>query len=174
MSKIIKILIITVFFININQAFSASKITKDVIIKARIENEKFFSYQIEQFKFEQSNLTIKIDKKTGKLLPEETNLIITTNAPSYFRSGYRITVDELTSVCNSIDGIETAADFAHYFVGEEEILESETFAFDDFNTDRERLWAKKVFKIEFDDLSSLSMKEKYCKGRVQLVVGLDF
>ncbi len=157
-----------------HHSLAADSILKIINLSTTIENEKFFSYTIDVFKFEQPSLEVKVNNNTGELMPVKTNLILKTDVPSTFPAGYSIAAKELTSTCEKADGEVSAENFAHYILGEVELDEENTVFFDDLEPMDNGLGVIKPFTISFDTLSEVSIKENRCKGKAILIAGLDF
>lgn len=147
---------------------------KNIMLSADIENEKFFSYSIDTFKFEDPDITVEFDESSRKLENTRSKLVITTNVPSYFQSGYKVSPNKLSSVCVTNDGVKIQEDFADYYIDEDKLVIGESLRFDDFSRDRDSLWVKKPFLIDFSRLNMKLPSASYCKGIAVLVVELDF
>lgn len=144
-------------------------------ISADIENEKFFSYTINRFEFEDSSLMIEVDPVTKKLKSKQTKLIISTTVPSNFSSGYTIVSNTLKSECERTKGNVLISDFAHYYIDNQELKEHGEIHLDDFMTNKENLWIKKDFYIRFDNIDdSVNLETDHCYGEVVLTAGLEF
>lgn len=146
-------------------------------LSASIENENFFSFSIDDFYFTEKNLTIEVDPKKNELVERATKLIISTDVPSSVNLGIKYIVESklLTSSCVNIDGSVIVEDFAHYYLGEDELFEGLEILFDDFEKDRDMLRVEKDFFIKFDSINNLvKFDEDRCSGEVVLTVGLDF
>ncbi|CAK1754700.1 conserved hypothetical protein [Vibrio crassostreae] len=153
----------------------ASEVTQKTInLFVEIENEKFFTYSIEKFEFDQPSLNVEFDRQNGGLMDAETNIVITTNVPSYFQSGYKVLPNKLSSICESNKGDDIQEDFAEYYIGKERLIVGESIVFDDFNRERDVLWVKKPFYIDFSQLNKPLPNASYCKGTAVLLVELDF
>jgi len=153
----------------------ASEVTqKTISLFVEIENEKFFTYAIETFEFDQPSLEVEFDKRNGRLIDAETNIVITTNVPSYFQSGYKVSPKKLTSICEGNRGDTIQDNFAEYFIDDKKLVVGEGVYFDDFSRERDTLWIKKPFYIDFSQLNDPLPSASYCKGTAVLLVELDF
>lgn len=154
--------------------FSSESIIKIINLSTVVENEKSYSYTIDEFKFEQPDLSVEVNKNSNNLMPVSTNLILKTNVPSNFPAGYVVTAKELNSRCESASGEVTAENFAHYILGETELVLNNDVFFDDLEPMQDGLGITKKFMITFDDLADVSLKTSRCKGNAILIASLDF
>lgn len=146
-------------------------------LSANIENESFFAFSIDEFYFKDKNLTIEVDPKKNELVDRTTKLIVSTDVPSSVNLGIKYIVESqvLASSCINMDGNVIVEDFAHYYLGEDELFEGLEVLFDDFEKDRDVLRVEKDFFIKFDSINNLvKFDEDRCSGEVILTVGLDF
>ncbi|HIF9101102.1 TPA: hypothetical protein ACX6PR_002003 [Photobacterium damselae] len=166
------LLIILSFFISFN-VNSKSKIEKNIILTASIDSTKFFSYSIKEFYFEDQELVIDVDYEKNVLEDKKTNLVIKTDVPSFFPSGYTIEASKLSSKCYRTTG-EEINDFAKYFIGGVELKKDIPVKFDDFTKKDEFLWIRKNFEVKFSSLSGFDLHSSRCSGEVILRAQLDF
>lgn len=171
---LMRYLLILVVLISKMAICSEQYIYKDVNLYAKIENENFFSYAIEDFKFKDSYLKIEYDYTKHKFIDAKTKLILVTNAPSYFNGGYEISVEQIGSQCVDIQGSVVVKDFAKYSLQNEVLHHGDVKRFKDFNREGDVLRMEKDFSINFDDMTGINVKEHRCNGQVVLNASLDF
>lgn len=165
------------YLIYLPLAFGSTFEQRTLDLTANIENEKFFSFSINEFYFTEKNMTIEVDHKKNELVDQSTKLIISTDVPTSMNLGVKYIVESnlLTSSCTNINGDLIVKDFAHYFLGENELIEGEGVVLDDFEKDSDMLRKEKDFYIKFDAINSMvNFDEDRCSGEVVLTVGLDF
>ncbi|GLR05570.1 hypothetical protein GCM10007906_31580 [Vibrio hyugaensis] len=166
--------IIILFLLYPSIALSSNSVTKVLPLSAEIQNEKFFSYRIKEFKFKQPRLQVEVDRATGELKSIETKLIVTTDVPSSFSAGYKISTNVLVSECFDNKGNSTKADFAEHTLDGEVLSVGKEITLNDFFTNRDTLWVEKEFKIDFDNDVQVDVEDERCSGKVTLSIGLDF
>ncbi|HIF9137618.1 TPA: hypothetical protein ACX6PJ_001576 [Photobacterium damselae] len=152
---------------------SQSKIEKKIILSASIDSTKFFSYGIKEFYFEDQELVIDVDYENNLLEDKKTNLVIKTDVPSFFPSGYNIEASKLSSKCYGTTG-EEINDFAKYFIGGVELKKDILVKFDDFTKKDEFLWVRKNFEVKFRPFTGFDLHSSRCSGEVILRAQLDF
>ncbi|WCE32216.1 hypothetical protein [Vibrio sp. SCSIO 43137] len=146
---------------------------KKLSLTAVIENKKFFSYRITEFRFETPDLRVDIDMNTGQLEPVNTQLIVSTDIPSIFDAGYKITPSFVGGECVDHDGKFTSAVYPKYVLGDQKLDSGVEVKFTDFSKDKNHLWVKKNFLVTFNHRANLN-KDKKCSGAIALTIGLDF
>ncbi|HIF9373438.1 TPA: hypothetical protein ACX6RV_001291 [Photobacterium damselae] len=152
---------------------SQSVIEKKIILSASIDSTKFFSFSIKDFYFEDQELVIDMDYENNILEDKKTNLVIKTDVPSFFPSGYSIEASKLSSKCYRSTG-EEINDFAKYFIGGVELKKDIPLRFDDFTKKDEFLWIRKDFEVKFRPFTGFDLHSSRCSGDIILRAQLDF
>ncbi|HIF9183893.1 TPA: hypothetical protein ACX6S1_002793 [Photobacterium damselae] len=159
------------FFISFD-AVSKDYIDKNIILSADIETSKFFSFNIKEFYFEDRNLDIDVDFRRNKLIDKSTYLVLKTDIPSSFPSGYIITSDELSSFCFD-QKWEKHEDIARYYLDGIRLKKDLPVYFDDFSKKGTFLQVRKPFNIEFNTINDFELKTSRCEGKVVLRAQLN-
>jgi hypothetical protein len=166
--------VITLLLLYPSIAMSSNSVTKVLPLSAEIQNEKFFSYRIKEFKFKDPSLKVDVNRATGELKTIDTKLIVTTDVPSSFSAGYKISTNVLLSECFDHKGNPTKSNFAEHTLDGEVLSVGKEIRLDDFFTDRDTLWVEKGFRIDFDNNVQVDVEDERCSGKVTLSIGLDF
>jgi len=154
--------------------FSApmTKVNETLTLTANIENKKFFSYRITEFKFETPDLQVDIDMTTGQLEPVNTKLIVRTNIPSIFDAGYKIMPSFFGGECVNHDGAFTSPVYPEYVLDGQRLYSGREIKLNDFSKDKSFLWVEKNFLVRFNHRANL-ITDKKCSGTILLTIGLD-
>ncbi|HIF9241879.1 TPA: hypothetical protein ACX6R4_000681 [Photobacterium damselae] len=166
------LLILLSFSVSLN-VIAKSKIEKNITLTASIDSTKFFSYSVKGFYFEDQELVIDVDYENNILIDKKTNLVIKTDVPSFFPSGYSIVASELDSLCYRTSG-ERRTDIARYFISGIKLEKDIPIKFDDFIKKDDFLWVRKDFEIKFEPLSGFDLHSSRCDGKIILRAQLDF
>lgn len=166
-------LCLLLFFSSVSIA--AASQTRVLQLNAHIDNEKFFSYQVTKFGFDESNLIVDYNRSAERFYSQSTNVVLETDIPVGFSAGFELISKDLTSTCEDSAGEIVQKDFASYWIEGEVLSESNSVHFDSFNNANSLyLNDKREFTVNFDSTSGLDVKKAYCKGSATLVVSLDF
>ncbi len=164
-------MIVCFFFISFD-AISKDYIDKNIILSANIETSKFFSFNIKEFYFEDRYLDIDVDFGQNKLIEKSTYLVLKTDIPSSFPSGYIITSDELSSFCFDHKW-KKHEDIARYYLDGIRLKKDLPVYFNDFSKKGALLQVRKPFNIEFNTINDFELRTSRCEGKVVLRAQLN-
>lgn len=153
-------------------------ITKVLQLSAHIDNEKFFSYKITKFDFDDTELIVNYNQSTEQFYSASTDVVLETDIPLGFPAGFELIATELSSYCKNAEGTVVENDFANYWLDGEKLVQGSSLHFDSFNNFYHPsaffLNDKRPFTVSFNSLPNFDVRKAYCQGAATLVVSLDF
>lgn len=156
---------------------NGESIEKIIELSAKIEKVKFFSYGIEEFKFDKEIIKLDFNKEQSKINDLNSLLVIKTSIPEHEKGfSYNIYASELESLCyDSINSSDVVySNFANYKLNDKDMALGDKLHFNKFNNicDDETYCDELDFNVKFDE-TPINGASITCSGKVRLTIGLE-